>query len=235
MDIFYGMGSFDPSAYLAVFVVACIPFCIKNWNLRGVLYAALITALAYVSPCLFSLGVLMLCAGLVYRSQVDNENLARRSSGTVQYSYDFFSEHGYDGFVLVSPGGSSFEHIQSNDGRISDAMYKAAQRAKAISPYLPNGDIIVCTEVTEKGGRVVITDKIVTADQIRFYQEYGTWKNSSNYKPIAKDIVYTGNGKWDAQFETDDQGRVNLPNPEGLVKHFMDNFNGPELKNKIRR
>ena len=235
VNIFYGFGMFDPSAYLAIFIIVCARFCWVNWNLRGIVYAALITGLAYVSPCLFSAGVLLLFTGLAYQVQVNNENLARRTPGRIEYSYDFFSDHSYDGFVLISEGGSSTEHIQSSDGRISEKMYLAVQKAKSISPYLENGDVIVCTEVSEIGGRIIITDSIVKAEQIRFYNEYGTWKNSKNYMPRASDITYHGDGKWTADFVTDDQGRSNLPNPTGITKHFMDNFNGPDVEKIIRR
>lgn len=225
MDIFYGMGSFHPSAYLAVFIIGCVVFCSVNWSLRGAIYSFLMVVIAYISPCLFTLGFLLVSAGMVYRAQLENERIP---PGKVYFTHDFFGDNHFSGWHLQNI--SSYTHLNKDSKWVSDILYQTALRAVAVDPYLSNGDVIVETKVEMREGIPVIIDGIVTYEQIERMREKGYWDDPQPYKGHVSRIDKHG-----SKLETDKIGVVNLPAPSGIEHQFMSQFNGPKIHRRIRR
>lgn len=192
----------------------------KKFTRRGVLGALLIAALAYVSPCLFSIGFMLLLAALVHGYGIRNYRLP----GRVIYTHEFFGDNRFTGWKIHR--GNETTYTTSTTRGIPQEMRDAARRAVNTDPYLPNGDVIVETRVEMENGAAIIMDGVVTHEQIQRMERYGFWDNSDGY---TGNIIGVNIHSGDIEYATDEKGRIELPAPTGLEHQFMSQFNGPKI------
>lgn len=89
------------------------------------------------------------------------------------YSHGFFSDGLKDHFFWSDGYGAR------QDRRIPSDFSSAMDEAARINPYLPNGDVVIYSNVLNENGKPAIYDDIVSREQIERFEQEGHWDETN--------------------------------------------------------
>lgn len=218
--LLFGKGILHPSIYLAAFVLmsSLVITRRKNSPSRAIIIGIVLTGLLYLVPVLLTL-VALLFVGMFLMGP-------DKPKGEVVYDYDFLTGKGRYTFCT----GSTYSGLNSGSNLIPDRLSKGVGIAMHRKPFQDDGSILVRTHVEVRSDGAVISDYVVTNEQLMRYRRDGVWEEPADYVSNSGVAVRLDEGL----VHKTNLMPIRLKKPGKLESQFMAQFNGPKLQKRER-